>query len=62
MTLSRQTIDELERMGFVQDVVQYKWDHRSLPCLRQFYKLNGHTDVPVPFVVPEGDEFWPKNA
>ncbi|ETP40692.1 hypothetical protein F442_12014 [Phytophthora nicotianae P10297] len=58
--LSVQMIEELERIGFVQDVAQYKWDHIYMPSLRQFQKLHGTTDVPHNFVVPEGNDAWPK--
>ncbi|KAG6949049.1 hypothetical protein JG687_00015109 [Phytophthora cactorum] len=37
-------------------------DHILLPSLRQFWKLYGNTDVPYQFVVPEGDDAWPKLA
>ncbi|RAW25635.1 hypothetical protein PC110_g17958 [Phytophthora cactorum] len=55
-------IEELEKIGFVQDASQFKWDHYILSSLRQFEKLYGSTDVLRPFVVPEGDEAWPKFA
>ncbi|KAG3074694.1 hypothetical protein PI124_g7882 [Phytophthora idaei] len=60
--LSTQMIEELERVGFVQNVPQFKWDHYVLPSLQTFKKLYGNTDVPYYFVVPERDESWPKLA
>ncbi|KAG6951164.1 hypothetical protein JG688_00013847 [Phytophthora aleatoria] len=55
-------IEELERVGFVQNVPQFKWDHYVLPSLQTFKKLYGNTDVPYYFVVPERGESWPKLA
>ncbi|ETI42925.1 hypothetical protein F441_12005 [Phytophthora nicotianae CJ01A1] len=55
-TLSIQMADELKKMGFVPDVVLFKWDHYVLPSLRQFLTLHGITDVPRDFVVPTRDE------
>ncbi|KAG3049460.1 hypothetical protein PI125_g26578 [Phytophthora idaei] len=55
-------IEGLEKIGFVQDASQFKWDHYVLPSLRQFEKLYGSMDVPKHFVVPEGDEAWPRVA
>ncbi|KAE9350723.1 hypothetical protein PF008_g6290 [Phytophthora fragariae] len=52
--------EELERLDFVYDVYQFKWDRIVLPALREFYRVNGHTDVPEIFIVPSGDEAWPK--
>ncbi|KAL7694483.1 putative helicase-associated [Plasmopara halstedii] len=60
--MSAEMIEGLHEIGFVQDVTQYKWDHEVLPSLRQFEKLHGNSDVPSHFVVPEGDEAWPKAA
>ncbi|KAE9021753.1 hypothetical protein PR002_g12162 [Phytophthora rubi] len=54
--------EELERLDFVYDVYQFKWDRIILPALREFYRVHGHTDVPDSFVVPIGDEAWPKLA
>ncbi|KAG2814743.1 hypothetical protein PC129_g15218 [Phytophthora cactorum] len=55
-------IEELERVGFVQNVPQFKWDHYVLPSLQTFKKLYGNTDVPYYFVVLERGESWPKLA
>ncbi|TDH67313.1 hypothetical protein CCR75_008312 [Bremia lactucae] len=60
--LSEELIDGLGKLGFVEDVTQYKWDAEVLPSLRQFKKLYDHSDVPHFFVVPEGDAAWPISA
>ncbi|KAE9222273.1 hypothetical protein PF005_g6750 [Phytophthora fragariae] len=52
--------EELERLDFVYDFYQFKWDRIVLPALREFYRVHGHTDVPHDFIVPIGDEAWPK--
>ncbi|KAE9130382.1 hypothetical protein PF005_g8463 [Phytophthora fragariae] len=54
--------EELEKLDFVYDVYQFKWDRIILPALREFYRVHGHADVPKDFVVPIGDEAWPKLA
>ncbi|KAE9044584.1 hypothetical protein PR003_g5566 [Phytophthora rubi] len=52
--------EELEKLDFVYDVYQFRWDRIVLPALQEFYRVHGHTDVPESFVVPSGDEAWPK--
>ncbi|EGZ22488.1 hypothetical protein PHYSODRAFT_496849 [Phytophthora sojae] len=55
--------EELEKMSFVKNMAQYKWDNIVLPALqRQFRRVHGHADVPTDFVVPTGDEAWPELA
>ncbi|KAE9050992.1 hypothetical protein PR003_g17146 [Phytophthora rubi] len=60
--LSTEMEEELEKLDFVYDVYQFKWDRIILPALREFYRVHGHTDVPHDFIVPIGDEAWPKLA
>ncbi|KAE8900807.1 hypothetical protein PF003_g15154 [Phytophthora fragariae] len=52
--------EELDKLDFVYEFYQFKWDRIVLPALREFYRVNGHVDVPKSFVVPIGDEAWPK--
>ncbi|KAE9350725.1 hypothetical protein PF008_g6288 [Phytophthora fragariae] len=58
--LSTEMEEELENLDFVYDFYQFKWDRIVLPALREFYRVHGHTDVPHDFIVPIGDEAWPK--
>jgi hypothetical protein len=60
--MSAAMTQELDDMDFVRDVFQFRWDRIFLPSLRRFLEVNGHTDVPKVFVVPIGDETWPKVA
>ncbi|TDH69329.1 hypothetical protein CCR75_003933 [Bremia lactucae] len=53
-------LEELEALGFPWTMWQYKWDLLVLPSLIRFREINGHCDVPWNFVVPEGDNAWPK--
>ncbi|GMF37759.1 unnamed protein product [Phytophthora fragariaefolia] len=54
--------EELKHLDFVRNVSKYKWDNIVLPGLRRFYQEHGHTDIPQQFVVPDGDESWPRLA
>ncbi|EGZ22477.1 hypothetical protein PHYSODRAFT_384666, partial [Phytophthora sojae] len=54
--------EELKNLGFVANVNQFKWDNIVLPALWQYRKIHGHADVPQGFVVPSGDEAWPRLA
>ncbi|KAE9313044.1 hypothetical protein PF008_g19829 [Phytophthora fragariae] len=51
---------ELQEMNFAHNVLQFQWDEIIMPALRHFYAVNGHTDVPWTFVVPDGDDAWPR--
>jgi hypothetical protein len=58
--LRAEFLNELETIGFVRNVPWYKWNEVILPALRRYYEVNGDLDVPQKFVVPRGDETWPK--
>ncbi|EGZ22468.1 hypothetical protein PHYSODRAFT_490736, partial [Phytophthora sojae] len=58
--VSAEMKEELDKLGFAVNVTHFKWDHIILPGLRQYWKMHGHVDVPQAFVVPAGDEAWPK--
>ncbi|KAE8971707.1 hypothetical protein PR001_g26811, partial [Phytophthora rubi] len=60
--LSTAMEEELERLDFVYDFYQFRWNRVVMPALREFYRVNGHADVPKNFVVPIGNESWPKLA
>lgn len=49
-------------MGFIMNTPQNKWEIIILPALRHFRNVHNHTDVPAEFVVPTGDDAWPKLA
>ncbi|EGZ20748.1 hypothetical protein PHYSODRAFT_496727, partial [Phytophthora sojae] len=51
---------ELKKLNFAYDAYQFQWDEIIMPALRHFHKVHGHTDVPCWFVVPEGDDAWPR--
>jgi hypothetical protein len=54
-------VDDLEALNFPWNMRQCKWDVLVLPSLQRHYALNGHSDIPTRFVVPEGDERWPEH-
>ncbi|KAE9121125.1 hypothetical protein PF010_g7227 [Phytophthora fragariae] len=58
--LSTEMEEELDKLGFVYDAYQFRWDRIVLPALREFHRVNGHADVPRSFIVPSGDQAWPK--
>ncbi|KAE8970780.1 hypothetical protein PF006_g26720 [Phytophthora fragariae] len=47
-------------LGRGVNTLRLKWDEIIMPALRHFYAVNGHTDVPWTFVVPDGDDAWPR--
>ncbi|KAE8984476.1 hypothetical protein PR002_g22932 [Phytophthora rubi] len=51
---------ELKEINFAQSTLQFQWDEIIMPALRHFYQVHGHTDVPCTFVVPDGDDAWPR--
>ncbi|EGZ22490.1 hypothetical protein PHYSODRAFT_445515, partial [Phytophthora sojae] len=53
--------EELERIDFVWNASQYKWDHIVLPSLQRFYEVHRHSDIPRDFIVPTGDDSWPRS-
>lgn len=59
-TLMPYQIEDLDRVGFVWDIMDHKWDQYFVPSLRRFHELHGHTDVPQAFVVPSDDTDWPR--
>lgn len=59
-TLAPYQIEDLDRVGFVWNIMDHKWDHYFVPSLRRFHELHGHTDVPQAFVVPSDDPNWPR--
>ncbi|GLD98345.1 hypothetical protein PINS_up007042 [Pythium insidiosum] len=52
---------ELDKLGFVWDVEEFRWSERVLPSMKVFYEEHGHSVVPQNFVVPAGDP-WPQVA
>ncbi|KAE8886693.1 hypothetical protein PF003_g29383 [Phytophthora fragariae] len=58
--LSSRMDTELKEMNFALNVLQFQWDEIIMPALRHFYQVHGHTDVPRTFVVPDGDDAWPR--
>ncbi|KAE8997832.1 hypothetical protein PF010_g1330 [Phytophthora fragariae] len=54
--LSTEMEEELEKLDFVYDFYQFRWNRVVMPALREFYRVNGHADVPKNFVVPIGNE------
>lgn len=59
-TLSREQVEELDRIGFMWSDAQWKWECQLLPALTRFRKLFGHVQVPLRFSVPENDHRWPR--
>ncbi|KAE9293155.1 hypothetical protein PF008_g24877 [Phytophthora fragariae] len=59
-TLSSRMDTELKEMNFAHNVLQFQWDEIIMPALRHFYQVHGHTGVPETFVVPDGDDAWPR--
>ncbi|KAH7473963.1 hypothetical protein KRP22_005073 [Phytophthora ramorum] len=53
-------LDDLEMFDFPWDMRQRKWEVLVLPSLKNFYEINGHSDIPNTFVVPKGDPQWPE--
>ncbi|EGZ20867.1 hypothetical protein PHYSODRAFT_397930, partial [Phytophthora sojae] len=60
--LSPRMQTELEELSFTYSAAQFQWDEIVLPALRHFYTVNGHTDVSKAFVVPDGDDAWPRRS
>ncbi|KAJ8576059.1 hypothetical protein ON010_g3152 [Phytophthora cinnamomi] len=58
--LSPRMAAELKKLDFVFNVSQFQWDEIIMPALRHYYTVHGHTDVPARFVVPDGDDAWPR--
>lgn len=54
-------LQELNDMGFVWSLAQWRWQWRLLPALKRFHLLFGHAQVPVQFSIPEGDPLWPEH-
>ncbi|OWZ12238.1 hypothetical protein PHMEG_00014635 [Phytophthora megakarya] len=59
-TLPFFAIDDLETLNFPWDLRQCKWDVLVLPSLKRYYEIEGDSDVPSVFVVPTGDDNWPR--
>lgn len=61
-------LDDLEALGFVWNVVEYKWTSLFLPSLRLYRQLYDHVNIPQAFVIPSGSNDddddepnpWPK--
>ncbi|KAG1702436.1 hypothetical protein DVH05_009386 [Phytophthora capsici] len=53
-------IEDLEAIKFPWDMRQHKFDVFVLPGLKTYFQINEHCDMPTSFVVPVGDEAWPK--
>ncbi|OQR85345.1 hypothetical protein THRCLA_23038 [Thraustotheca clavata] len=53
--------NSLEKLGFVWDELQYKWQ-RNLTALKTYKKINGNLSVPYKFVVPINDPNWPEET
>jgi hypothetical protein len=52
---------QLEKLGFVWDFFEAEWGERILPALKVYFKENGHSRVPLSFVVPS-EAPWPTEA
>lgn len=50
---------ELEKIGFIWDVLLHKYDN-ILTAFRTYKNVYGHINVPMSFIVPSDDEAWPK--
>lgn len=61
-TISRELVDELDRLGFMWSDAQWKWECQLLPALRRFHQLFGHVQVPLRFSVPDHDHQWPRSV
>ncbi|GMF47991.1 unnamed protein product [Phytophthora fragariaefolia] len=51
---------QLDELGFVWNIIEYKWSERILPALQTFCKVHGHCRVYKSFIVP-ADAAWPEN-
>jgi hypothetical protein len=51
----------LEAIDFVWRWDEYQWARRIMPSLEVFHRLEGHSDVPIKFVVPS-ESPWPESA
>jgi hypothetical protein len=49
---------QLEKLGFVWNFFEAEWGERILPALKVYFKENGHSRVPLSFVVPS-EAPWP---
>ncbi|DAZ93623.1 TPA: hypothetical protein N0F65_003763 [Lagenidium giganteum] len=58
--LSTWQLADLRSIGFVWDVLEYRWRHELLPALRCYRHIHGHLNIPVSFVIPADDERWPE--
>ncbi|KAL3672669.1 hypothetical protein V7S43_001963 [Phytophthora oleae] len=50
--------EELKKLGFNLSDFEQKWQEVVLPALQAYYRIHGHCDIPVSFVVPD-EEPWP---
>jgi hypothetical protein len=51
----------LDAIDFVWRRDEYQWTRRILPSLEVFHRLEGHSDVPIKFVVPS-ESPWPESS
>ncbi|CAK4113690.1 unnamed protein product [Aphanomyces euteiches] len=52
--------NQLDRLGFVWNVVEPSWDIKYA-ALQTFHRLFGHLDVPATFEIPKMDDQWPSH-
>ncbi|ETW01145.1 hypothetical protein H310_06751 [Aphanomyces invadans] len=61
-TMEPEVVDALNKLQFVWDVNEHKWELK-VAALRRYKELNnGSTVVPSSFVVPDQDPAWPKDT
>ncbi|KAG2783952.1 hypothetical protein Pcac1_g6308 [Phytophthora cactorum] len=53
---------QLDTVGFpqIRDWKRFQWEQKSLSALKTFKQIKGDLLVPRKFVVPKGDQQWPK--
>ncbi|RHY87265.1 hypothetical protein DYB37_013367 [Aphanomyces astaci] len=59
--LAPEVVEALNKVGFIWDVRQHKWE-MTVQGLRTYSNLHNHVIIPRTFVVPHGDERWPKES
>jgi hypothetical protein len=59
--LAERDAARLEAIDFVWRWDEYQWTRRILPSLEVFHRVEGHSNVPIGFVVPS-ESPWPESA
>lgn len=60
-SLSEDQTKELNKIGFVWSVTDYRWEEEIIVALRVFYEQHGHIQVPSRFIVPANAP-WPEKS